>query len=96
MGTVEILCAAIRLADGTVLRKPRPARHHDIIRGYCQLAGGRFPRGYTEGFLAISTDTGVMRFVDRSEALAIAQEAEQILDPEMVYPKTGLMSENVW
>lgn len=82
----RIVAAAIK-QDGMVCFVPRPGRHHDVIRRMA-AAGIPTPIVGEQGFV---TDDGL--FVNRKHALAIAQEAEQIIRKGA---GSELFSEDLW
>lgn len=79
--------AALRFPDGTVLSRPRPARHHDLIRIAAKWSV--FSLSFQQGF---RTSRG--RFTDRRGAAIIAIVARQ----RFVRPLQGpeLFTENLW
>lgn len=87
----RIVSAAIKY-NGLILSLERPARHHDIIHKFVSFVGSG-----EQGFL---TSDG--RFVDRKEARGISEEADQIIESEIVdgVPRRRihplLFSEDVW
>jgi hypothetical protein len=78
----RITHVAYRLPDGTVWSAPRPARHSVPVKP-CDAGD------IVQGFL---TDSGA--FVDRFEALPIAQAAGQLI--RKTPPEDRLFSEDVW
>lgn len=79
----ERIVSAAMWFDGKVYSLPAPARHADIIRHFGGFAG---PTTY--GFL-----TNYDLFVDRHEAMHIAQKASQLLAPST---KPDLYTEDLW
>lgn len=78
--------AAVRAPDGEVYSVPCPKRHGHI-NALLQEAGAPMPSVYKQGFLTSAGD-----FVDRKEALAIAEAAGQV-------PKGkhgALFTEHLW
>jgi hypothetical protein len=89
-----IIAAAVRDIDGiAVYALPRPARHHDVIRGMAKLGvlAGR------EGFL-----TSLDHFVDRHDAMFLAVHNNQLLVKDIYnknpdkYQGPDLYSEDLW
>jgi len=92
METIE--SAAFLFPDGTTFSLPRPARHHTLFLELKRLREAglserRPPHREIQGFL-----TSAGRFVDRTEGLAIAQAAGQIIKKHGCAPI--LFSEDMW
>lgn len=85
MSDVERIEAAALLVDGEVLTQPPPARHHTLIRAWCETHGGRIG-DHDQGFV-----TSAGRFIRRAPAARLAFEAGQISEP-----KPSLFSEDLW
>ena len=86
----RITHVAIKLADGTIVSLPKPARHSSVLL-QCQ-AKGFTCRNSTQGFL-----TSKGRFVTREEAYPIAVAAGQLIGREQGGGTSGrLYSEDVW
>lgn len=83
VGGEKISAAAIKTPDGQVVEGPA----HETI---AQELGGETPAGAVEGFV---TNQG--RFVDRAEASAIAQNAEQLKPEAAAKPPAELRSHEV-
>lgn|SRR5690625_832196 len=85
-GYVCIVRAAIQTPTGAVYSLPRPARHHDVI---AIMEQADLPRDveYIQGF--VTSEGG---FVDRKEAIPIAEAAGQI----PVGNHVRLFSEDIW
>lgn len=87
----SIVAAAVRDIDGkAVYALPRPARHHDVIRGMSELGviAGR------EGFL-----TNFDHFVDRHDAMFLAVANNQLYKQDRSatqYLGPDLYSEDLW
>jgi len=79
--------AAIKHA-GLIHTVPRPGRHHDVIREMAKRGFGPDCM-HNQGFV---TDMG--RFVGREDALAIAQQANQLI--RKAGPDNELFSEDLW
>lgn len=85
----ETINYAAIVVDGRVWAVPRPGRHHDVIRWYCERTGApRIPPHSEQGFL---TSTG--RFIGRREAFLVALRSGQIGADEK--PRQ-LHSEDLW
>jgi hypothetical protein len=85
----EIACVAIQYPDIGVLALPVPARHHHVMWTRLLIDGQRTAGDCEQGFL---TTKG--RFVDRKEALKIANRADQIVEK---HGHPGLLfSEDMW
>lgn len=76
---------------GRVLHLPAPNRHHNLFREYHEvidrLRNDRLVE--TQGFI-----TSMRRFVDREEALKIAEAANQIVEKRPQFDE--LYSEDLW
>lgn len=79
----HIAAVAIKMPDGSIRTKERPARHHELIHDLYEETGE-----VVTGQQGFVTNEG--RFVERKEAYIIAIKADQ-LDP-----KRTLFSEDVW
>lgn len=80
--------AAIRY-EGRVWSMPRPARHHNIVYMMARTEDLPPEAMHDQGFV---TSRG--RYVDRYEARALAEAANQLLPGAYVLPQ--LFSEDVW
>jgi hypothetical protein len=89
-GIPRITAAAISFPSGTVISVEPPLRHHDCFRAARErgILFGEMHDG-EQGFV---TSDG--RFVDRKQALVIAQAAGQIR--RKTPPDYLLFSEDVW
>jgi hypothetical protein len=92
-GPETILASAMKY-HGVVVSLPSPARHHNIIH----MLAAAYPRDWPiqgeQGFV-----TNTLRFVDRTEARKIAEEANQLIprdDSGAVAPGDRLFSEDLW
>lgn len=76
---------------GRVLKLPAPNRHHNLFREYHEVINNLRNNGFveTQGFI-----TNMRRFVDRKEALKIAEAANQIVEKHPQYDE--LYSEDLW
>jgi hypothetical protein len=89
MSTERIVAVAVKHSTGVVLSLPPPNRHHHVLRIMSALDIYKIDEGrHEQGFL---TSRG--RFVDRAEALEIAEAAGQVIKKT---PGGGLFSEDVW
>lgn len=84
----SITGVAILDGQGALWSLPKPNRHHNIFALAAFI--GRSAEGGTQGFT-----TSLGRFVNRSEALAIAGRANQILEHKNG-DLTELYSEDLW
>jgi len=71
--TQKIKCAAIKAPNGKIFAIDQPARHADI-RSSMRVEGHIIDHSYTDGFLTTEN-----KFVNRKEALFIAEMANQLL-----------------
>lgn len=95
-----IVAAAIKIS-GVVCSLPRPARHHDILRGL--LVGfRRTDRGYREETQGFITGDGI--FLNRKQAYLHVQDCKQgtprrdsilFINPQ-AYNGDELYSEDLW
>lgn len=76
--------------EGDLYHLPKPARHHDVIREIARLNAVGIQGADVQGFL----DNGGV-FVNRTEALAIALSANQVLDVNNIRANL-LFSEDLW
>ena len=83
----RIISAAIH-QGGVILSLPAPARHHTIIKACVDNLGLPAPINGIQGFL-----TSAGRFVNRVEALHLAQSANQI---SLLHEAKELFSEDLW
>lgn len=96
-----ILCAAIHYKDGKKYeQQPRDIflgfvicgrRHHNCVATGTILGAKLCEQPYTQGFL-----TSDDRFVDRTEAYAIARDRGQLLSKYRELFTTALLSEDIY
>lgn len=87
-GLPERIETAAIMQDGNIYTVVRPGRHHDVMRQMFDM-GIYATEGHVQGFY---TNKG--RFVDRREALVIAQERNQLI--RKTAPAYELFSEDLW
>jgi hypothetical protein len=73
---------------GLVISMPQPARHHTVLQEMDAQGISPFVHPINQGFV---TDSG--RFVEREEAVGVAQRALQVWQPK--WPPL-LYSEDLW
>lgn len=96
-----IVAAAIKIS-GVVCSLPRPARHHDVLRGLLHGFVSRTDRGYLEETQGFLTDQGI--FLNRAEAMKHVIECGQgtprrdelISTGYSAYNGDELFSEDLW
>lgn len=85
----RIVCAALRIEDGLYVCGVRHG--DDIMRAQYRAMGYSHTHGMEQGFL-----TSKRRFVDRTEGLRIALDANQVIEKSGNPTSTELYSEDIY